>query len=348
MSEHDTVIVGAGPIGLELAVCLKHAGVDVVQLEAGHVAQTVTWYPKQTTYFSSPDRIAIAGLPLNTHDQSKATREQYLAYLRGVVQHFGLKIRTHEKLIKIDRRDDGRFELTTTFDTLTAKYVVLAIGDMHHPRKLDIPGEEMEHVSHYFSEPHDYFQRKLLIVGGKNSAVEAALRCFHAGVEVSISYRRAEFDRDSIKYWLYPELKSLIKHGKIAFHSETLPIEIEPGRVMLEKVSGPHRDGERIAVDANAVLLLTGYAQDKTLFEQAGIELVGENRSPKHDLDTMMTNVLNLFVAGTAVAGTQNKFKLFIENCHIHAAKITKAITGQAPPAELINDAAETYGLPES
>lgn len=340
----DTVLVGAGPIGLELAVSLKHLGADYVHLEAGNIAQTVTWYPKQTRYFSSPQRIAIAGVPLITDNGEKATREQYLAYLRGVVQQFDLPVRSYTPVESVERKDDGRFLVRTPNETFDAKHVVLAIGDMHAPRKLGVPGEDLPHVSHYFDEPHRYFGQRLLIVGGKNSAVEAALRCHHAGAKVDVSYRGEAFPESSIKYWLLPEINALIKHGQIAFHPHTEVAEIQPGKVVLRSNTADKTE----TVPADFVLLLTGYVQDPTLFKMAGVTLDGENHAPTLDPDTMMTDVPNLFVAGTAAAGTQQRFKLFIENCHPHVRKIAKAITGKEPPRELINNAAETFGLAES
>ncbi|MEM1445229.1 MAG: NAD(P)-binding domain-containing protein [Planctomycetota bacterium] len=340
----DTLIIGAGPIGLELAVCLKHLGADYLHLDAGNVGQTVIDYPKQTRYFSSPDRIAIAGVSLPTNGE-KATREQYLAYFNGVVKQFDLDVRRYTKVTDLRRHFDAGFEAITPHRTIHAKHVVLAIGDMHHPRLLHIPGEDLPHVSHYFDEPYPYVGQKLLIVGGKNSAVECALRCFHAGADVTLSYRQDRFDERAIKYWLLPEIQALIKHGKIDFHPGTVPTRIEPDGVTLETVD----DGKHHAkLQADFVLMLTGYEQDKTLFRSADVTLEGENQSPRVDPETMETDVPHLYVAGTAAAGTQVGFSLFIENCHEHARKIAAAITGTAPPDHLINDAAATYGLAES
>lgn len=392
MERTDVFIVGAGPIGLELAVALKHAGVDYVQVDAGQIGQTVDWYPRQARFFSSPERIAIAGVPLVTADQGKATREEYLAYLRGVVQQFDLRVRTYERVVSIRRDADGAvcpadadsdaspgsgegeaaagsgFLVRTVRGEeerlYAARYVVLAVGDMHRPRMLHIPGEDLPHVSHYFDEPHRYFRQRLLIVGGRNSAVEAALRCHHAGAEVTISYRQREFDRKSIKYWLLPELEALIRHGRIRFLPGTAPVRIRRDAVVLKRTGGGEAvepsgssaalrsasepaSGEEV-VPADFVLLLTGYVQDTSLFEMAGVELVGENRGPRFDPQTMQTNVPGLFIAGTAAAGTQVRFRLFIENCHPHVTRIVKAITGHEPPPGLVNQAAQQFGLPES
>jgi thioredoxin reductase (NADPH) len=353
-TETDVLIVGAGPIGLELAVVLKHLGIRYEQLDAGQVGQTISWYPRQVKFFSSPERIAIAGVPLATSDQEKATREQYLAYLRGIVQQFGLAVRTYERVTSVTPNDDGFAVLThrgTEQRQYQAKHVVMAVGDMHHPRMLGIPGEDLKHVSHYFDEPHRYFAQKLLIVGGRNSAVETAIRCARAGANVTLSYRKAAFDDRSIKYWLLPEIMALVKSRQITYLPNTVPIRICESHARLAPTDAegqPVPQAEPIDVPADFVLLLTGYRMDTTLLEQAGVELVDENHGPKLDTDTMMTNVPGLYVAGTAAAGTQKKFSLFIENCHPHVTKIVRSITGQDPPAGLVNDAAKRYELPES
>jgi thioredoxin reductase (NADPH) len=341
----DVLLVGAGPIGLELAVSLKAMGVDYVQVDAGRVGQTVLDYPPGTTFFSSPERIAIAGVPLMTPDQGKATRERYLTYLHAVVKQFGLAVRDGERVGAVAKRDDGRFTVKTSRQAYDARAVVLAIGDMHRPRLLGVPGEELPHVSHVLGEPLRYFGRRVLVVGGKNSAVEAALRCQRAGAHVSISYRGASFSETSIKYWLLPEIKALIKHGQIGYYPRTVPTRIDEQGVTLASVDDP---ADTRTVAADDVLLLTGYEQDKTLFATAGVELEGENRAPVHDPATMMSNVANLYLAGTAAAGTQHRFKLYIENTHPHVTKIVTSITGQPPPAHRVNTAAKTYGLPES
>ncbi len=329
MVNPHVAIIGAGPIGLELAVALKRARVDYTHLEAGQIAQTVDRYPKMTRFFSSPERIAIAGVPLQTPDQAKATREQYLDYLRGIVTQFDLDVHTYERVTKIDQ-EDSQFTLHTDRQGVVTRYsathVVLAVGDMAFPRLLHVPGEDLSHVSHYFDEPHRYFRKRLFIVGGKNSAVEAALRCHHAGATVSMSYRGDRFDPERIKYWLLPELESLIKVGQIAFYPNTIPAAMTPTHVDLSPAPG--LIGDSIQVEADFVLLLTGYVMDATLFKMLGVELVGGNQAPAHDPQTMQTNVPNVFVAGTAAAGTQETFKLFIENCHAHVPRIVATITG--------------------
>ena len=213
----DTLIVGAGPIGLELAVVLKHMGVDYLHVDAGQVGETVSRYPTQTTFFSSPERIAIAGVPLRPPGQSKATREGYLDYLHAVVDQFDLAIRGFEPVRSLVAVDGG-FETLTDRARIFAKRVVLAIGDMHRPNYLNILGENLPHVDHYFTDTHKYFRQKLLIVGGKNSAVEAALRCWRGGVDVTVSHRRHTFDRKRVKHWLMPDLDVQIEGKDTCFH----------------------------------------------------------------------------------------------------------------------------------
>jgi thioredoxin reductase (NADPH) len=335
----DVAVIGAGPIGLELAVALKHAGIDYLQFDARQIGYTISWFAPQTQFFSSNDRIAIAGVPLQTPDQTKATREQYLMYLRSVVQQFDLRVNTYEPLVGIDRVA-GEFVLTTSpaggKRTIRAKRVVLCTGGTDHPRRLNIPGERLAHVSAYFQDPHTYFRRRLLVVGGKNSAVEAALRCHRAGAEVAISYRRNALPDKSIKYWLMPEVSGLIESGRIAAHFETAPIEITPTHVTLRRLPGADgaggAGGEIMKVRADFVLLLIGYEQDNSLFKLAGVQLHGDCGAPAYDERSMETNVPNLYVAGTAVGGTQDKYRVFIENCHIHVDRIVAALTGAPAP----------------
>lgn len=334
----EVLIIGAGPIGIELAIAMKRAGVPYTQLEAGQIGSTIAWYAPQTHFFSSPERIEIAGVPLQTLDQTKATREEYLNYLRAVVIQFDLEIHTFERVTRLTRQPDGTFTVTSRrLDGerhWQARAVVLAIGDMHRPRLLGVPGEDLPHVSHYFGDPHTYFRRRVLIVGGRNSAVEAAIRCVRVGADVTLAYRGAELDSSHIKFWLFPEIRGMIRDGRVKFLPRTTVREIRPDRVVLHSSS----------VEADFVLLLTGYEQDPDLFLQAGVTLVGPARQPLANEKTMETNIPGLFVAGTAAAGTQGSgVKEFIETSHVHVDRIVAALTGAAPPA-----ATASYEMPES
>lgn len=362
MTTNAAAIVGAGPIGIELAVALKRAGVGYVHFEAGQIGSTFQWWAPQTRFFSGPERISIGGVPLTTADQSKATREEYLAYLRSVVTQFDLDIRSYTRVVSI-RRDGAEFEIGVrrslhgvggpselararakhedgATSTVRAARVVLAIGDMHLPHMLGIPGEGLPHVSHFFDDPHRYFQRRVLIVGGKNSAVEAALRCWRAGARVVMSYRRDALDEKRVKYWLLPEIQWLFRTGRVDWRPMTTPARIGPDFVIL---SGPEGESE---VACDFVLLLTGYRQDPTLLERLGVTLEGEGRAPVHDPETMETDVPGVYVAGTAAAGTQlSGARVFIENSHEHVDRIVTHITGRAAGAAPL---ASFETLPES
>ncbi len=334
MTRTPVLIIGAGPIGLELAAALKAAGIDYAHVDAGQIGHTISWYAPHTRFFSSPERLAIAGVPLVTADQAKPSREEYLAYLRAVVEQFDLRVHTFEQVTGIRPGPEG-FLVHTQARAGPREYlaqsVVLAIGDMHRPRLLNIPGEDLAHVSHYFQEPHTCFRQRVLIVGGKNSAVEAAMRCWRAGAHVSISYRGEKFDPERIKYWLLPEINWLIDKKRIAFHPRTIPTRITPANVTLAAAGG----GAPLDVPADFVLILTGYEQDPALFQLAGVRLEGDNLAPVHNPATMETNVPGLYVAGTASAGTQRRFRAFIETSHVHVDRIVRALTGA--PALAIN-----------
>ena len=310
-------IIGAGPIGIELAVALKQAGIDYLHFDAGQIGSTMQWYPLEMTFHSSAERLAIAGVPIQVPDQNKPKREEFLAYLRAVVQQFDLKIRTFERVTNA-RRIGERFELTTTKGRYEVASIVIAIGAMHAPKLLGIPGEDLPHVSHYFHDPHTYFAKKLLVIGGRNSAVEAAVRCQRAGAHVTVSYRRADFEADSVKFWLLPEIRSMIRDGRVRFLPSTVAREIGSDSVILDPL------GE---VEADFVLALTGYKQDTSLFDLLGIDMQGADRKPRLDEETMETNVPGVFVAGTAIAGSPvERVRIIVEDCHVHVPRIVGAL----------------------
>jgi thioredoxin reductase (NADPH) len=334
MEHHEVVLVGAGPLGIELAVEMKRAGMDYVHLEGGQVGQAVFRWPPMTRWFSSSERICIAGVPIQSVSQEKCTREDYLAYLRSVVIQFDLDIRTYERVIELSPQDNGFRLITRTMAGTTleygARYVVLTTGGMAEPNRLGIHGEDLPHVSHRLEDPHKYFRRQVLVVGGRNSAAEVALRLYHAGAHVTMSYRGKAFP-ERVKYWLRPEIEYLIETGRITAHFETVPIMILPSHVELRPVGG----AKHFEVPADFVLLMTGYQADMSLFRTAGVELTGDGQVPRFDEATMQTNVPGLFGAGTATAGTQQSgVRVFLENCHVHVGRIVAAITGGPPPSE--------------
>ncbi len=318
----DVAVIGAGPIGIELAAALKRAKIDYLQFDAKQIGYTISWFPPLTRFFSSNERIAIAGVPLMTFDQLKATREEYLAYLRQVVTLYDLRVNTFEPITDIRRDGDGFKLATKKGRTVKCRRLVLATGGTDRPRKLGVPGEDLPHVHQYFQDPHEYFRQNVLIVGGKNSAVETALRCTHAGANVTISYRQDKLPEKSIKYWLRPEINGFIADGRIKAYFNSHVTAISPSGVTLRT------DDKSFDVPADFVLPMIGYEQDTTLFKKVGIELAGDCQAPVLNEATMESSIKNLYIAGTSVGGTQDKFHVFIENCHVHVERIIAALTG--------------------
>lgn len=343
MNQHQTettniVIIGGGPIGIECAIAFEQLGVSYVLLEANQIGDAFMRWPAHTHFFSTPEHVALGGLPVQNVDQRPITGDQYLAYLRMVVEYFDLNLNVYEPVLSIAKRENGRFYVTTQRRTAQhvydARHVIVATGGMAGPRKLDIPGEALPHVTHYFPGPHPYFRTKVLVVGGRNSAAEAALRCWRAGAkEVALSYRRDGFEFERMKPHLSMDLLDRIEKDEIVFYPGTIPVEITPTHVRLASTQdGISANGRLIEHEADYVILATGFQADLSLVENAGVILEGDAQAPHLDLDTMESNVESLYVVGTAAGGTQGRFKLFISTTHHHVGKVVKAITGQEPP----------------
>jgi thioredoxin reductase (NADPH) len=327
------VLVGAGPIGIEVAAGLKRAGIDYLQLEQGPVASTIYRWPRHARFFSSPERVAIAGFPFSSPHQEQPTREDYLAYLRGVVETLDLSILSYHRVMEIrGRKGSFTVRAETLRDSLVinCEEIILATGDMGEFNRLGIPGEDLPHVSHVLEDPHLYFGNRLLIVGGKNSALEAALRCFRSGVTVSLSYRRSGFDRKRVNSRLHLELSILTAKGLIPFYPETLP-----SRITEEGVELSRNDGSSEFVAADFVLLATGYHADLSLFQDLEIPL-DEEGLPIYDGETMESAVPGVYLAGTAVSGARQRYKDFIGTSHHHTARIVRALGGGEVPVGTI------------
>ncbi|MEO1585571.1 MAG: NAD(P)-binding domain-containing protein [Planctomycetota bacterium] len=343
----DVVVVGAGPIGIEVHAALKAAGAAVRHVEAGAIGHTMTWWAPRTKFFSSPERISVCGIPLSVTGQDKATGDDYVRYLVNVARQLDLPVETFRSVSGVRRAGDA-FEIdiarsdrgaggtehlepmtdAAATETIHAKRVVLTIGNMHAPRRLGVPGEDLPHVSHYLADPNRYFGRRVVIVGGKNSAVEAAIRLYRVGAHVTIAYRRPAIDPDRVKPWLLPEMQWLIDKGRVGFEPSTQVERIDEDGIALT------RDGTPVHVDADFVLLLTGYVQDQSLFDQLGLDRIDPEATnrPAYDHATMQTSVPGVYVAGTACGGSQQRARVFIENSHAHVDRICRAITGRGVP----------------
>ncbi len=335
LTKTDVAIVGGGPIGIEMAISLARLGVDYLLIEANQIGDAFMQWPSNTHFYSTPEHVALAGVPVHNLDQLAITGEQYLAYLRTLVEMYNLNLRLYEPVKSIQPESDGFLLHTTPLrgeQLIRANKVIMATGGMARPRMLNIPGEDLPNVSHYFPGPHPYFRTRVLVVGGRNSAVESALRCWRAGAQVSLSYRRPDFNWERIKPHLSMDLGDRLRKNEITFYPASIPVEITPTHVLLASTEEGHTpNGATTLIKTDFVLLCTGFVADMRLFEQAGVILEGAEQAPCHDPVTMETNIPGLYVAGTAVGGTQSKFKYFISTSHDHVAKIGKAITGQVP-----------------
>lgn len=315
----DVLIVGAGPSGLATAIAAKLADLDYAVIEKGALVNSIFNFPTHMVFFTTPELLEIGRLPLVT-PYDKPTRLEALRYYRRVVDTYDLQIAFSETVTEIERDADGTFTVTTMparggARVWRARAVVLAIGYYDIPNRLNVPGEDLPHVSHYYTDAHPYYRKRVVIVGGKNSAAEAALEIYRAGGHATIVHRRVALG-DSIKYWVRPDIENRIKEGSIGARFETRVVEITPTSVIVEDARG-----ERDAVAADGVFLLTGYHADVDLMRRAGIHCDDETLAPEYSPETFETNVPNLFIAGGAIAGRQTG-TIFIENGRFHGEKI--------------------------
>src|SRR6266566_4066755 len=314
MSVRDILIVGAGPSGLATAIAAKHHGLDYVLVEKGVLVNSIFNFPMHMVFFTTPELLEIGGLPLTT-PYDKPTRLEALRYYRRVVDAYELPISFHEKVTSIEREPDGHFIVETEHDrgvtrVREARAVVLAIGYYDLPNYIGVPGEDLPHVSHYYTDAHPYYRGRVVIVGGKNSAAEAALELFRAGAHVTIVHRHPALG-ESIKYWVKPDIENRVKEGSVATRFNTHVVEITPTHVIVEQ------DGVRDEIPADGVFLLTGYTSDNRLLRAAGVEIDPITCGPVHDPETFETNVPGVYVIGAMVAGKASG-RIFIENGRFH------------------------------
>jgi thioredoxin reductase (NADPH) len=323
----DVLVVGAGPVGLACALEASRQGLSHVVVERGALLNTLVRWPTHTVFFSTPELLEIGGHPFVTAS-GKPTRREGLAYYRKVAEREGLEIRLHESVLSVTG-SEGLFRATTTKGVRAARAVVVATGFFDTPNLLDVPGEDLPKVSHYYTEPFAHAKTDVLVVGGKNSAVEAALDLYRNGARVTMAVRKAEFGA-SVKYWLKPDIENRVKEGSIRAHFDTRVAGIEEDRVVLET------SGRAFAIPNDFVFALTGYRPDFSFLRALGIA-VTDDLHVVHDAGTMETNVPGLYVAGVVAAGIDIG-KLFIENGRLHAVAIVKhllARRGTAPAAPL-------------
>lgn len=325
MSIRDLVIVGAGPSGLSAAIAAKQRGLDFQILEQGVLVNSIYRFPPQMVFFTTPELLEIGGLPF-VSPYDKPTRAEALTYYRKVVDKYDLQIAFDEAVTSVEWESEAFVLETRTSRGVRrvrhARHVVLAIGYYDHPVQLGVPGEDLPHVHHFYGEPHPYYRQRVVIVGGGNSAAEAALEMHRAGAHVTLVHRANEL-RSTIKYWVRPDIENRIKEGSVTAHFNTCITEIRPTSVMVTAGEA----GALHEIPADVVFLLTGYRADADLLRGAGIELDGRD-APLHDPETFETNVPGLFIAGGAIAGMDTG-TIFIENGRFHGERIVETIAAR-------------------
>ncbi|HJU42598.1 MAG TPA: YpdA family putative bacillithiol disulfide reductase [Vicinamibacterales bacterium] len=324
MPVRDVLIIGGGPSGLATAIAARHFGLDYLVLEQGSLVDAIARFPTNMVFFTTPELLEIGGLPLTT-PFDKPTRVEALQYYRKVVDTFQLQVQLYEEVVSIQppEQPGGDFVVESrTSRGVTrareARNVVLAMGYYGLPNLLNVPGENLPHVSHYYKEAHPYYRQRVVIVGGKNSAAEAALEIYRAGGHVTMVHRGPGFG-ESVKYWVKPDIENRVKEGSIAAQFNSRVVEITPTEVVLD--SG-------VRLPAEHVLLLTGYRADENFMRLIGVRIHDDTLAPKYNIDTYETDVPGLFVAGGQVAGKRTG-TVFIENGRFHGEVIAKTIAAR-------------------
>ncbi len=319
----DVVIVGAGPAGMAAAIAAQQHGLRHVVLEKAALCNSLLHYPTDMVFFTTPDLMEIGGLPfVSPHE--KPTRQEALKYYRRVADTLKLDIRFEEPATSLRIDSDGTFVVGSTPRAggevaRRARAVIVSSGAYDLPNRLSVPGEDLPHVSHFYKEPHIHYRQRVVIVGGKNSAAEAALDLHRNSVgSVTIVHRHAALG-DSIKYWVKPDIENRIKEGSVHARFNTRITEITPTHVVVDGPGGPD------TVEADFVYLLTGYRSDTSLLRSVGAKIQETEGAPYLSEETFETTVPNLYVIGAAVAGKQSG-KIFIENGRFHGAVAIKAI----------------------
>ena len=325
----DVVIVGAGPCGLAAAITMLRAGLSCVVYDGGAVTSTITAYPTYVNFFSTAEKLAIGGLPF-VIGGDKPGRRDALAYYRSAVTYFGIPVRQFEKVTEVTG-SEGSFVVHTLrrggdVRSVRARFVIIATGYFGSPNRLGVPGETLEHVSHIYKEGHEAFDQDAIVVGGGNSAAEAALDLWRSGARVTLVHFGPTFDM-KIKPWILPDVQNRMKEGNIGARWNSRVRSIGPHDVTIDT------QGAKSTLPADRVYVMTGFAPNVDLLRQVGVSIDAKSGVPAHDAETLETDVPGIFIAGVVVAGFDAN-KVFIENGRFHGEKILARILGHEAPEE--------------
>lgn len=323
-THHKLIIIGGGPIGLACGLEAKKAGIDYVILEKGTLVNSIYNYPVNMTFFSTSERLEIGGVPFVSNNP-KPKKAEALEYYRRVTQDHHLNVRLFEEVLEVKQKTNGNeklFAVNTTKACYTACNVIVCTGFYDIPYLLNIPGEDLPKVKHYYDDPHYYAFQKVVVVGAQNSAVDAALETWRKGAEVTMVIRKPEIGR-RVKYWVRPDIENRIKEGSIKACFNSSLKEIRPSDVVIDTP-----DGE-VVLPNDWVLCLTGYQPNLSFLKNAGVDLSDDEiRKPGYSEDTYESNVPGLYLAGV-ICGGMNTHRLFIENSREHAQKIVAHIASK-------------------
>ena len=310
---YDVIIIGAGPIGLACGIEANKSGLNYTIIDKGCLVNSIYRYPLNMTFFSTSDRLEIGGVPFISHG-NKPNRFEALEYYRRVASSWNLNLKLYEEVEVIAKSEDG-YEIKTRKGEYATRAIILATGFYDYPYLMNIPGEDLPKVRHYYDEPHPYFRQDVIVVGAANSAVDVALETYRKGANVTMVVRE-EGLLDSVKYWVKPDIENRIKEGSIQAYFKSEVREIREFEVDIVTPDGP------LTIRNDFVLAMTGYKPNFKFLEMVGVE-IGEDamRTPRYDPETNETNVENVYLAGVVCGGLQTN-KWFIENSRVHAENI--------------------------
>ncbi len=323
MTTYDIVCIGAGPTGLACAIEAKRAGMRALVVDKGCLCNSIYHYPVNMVFFTTPELLEIGGLPM-VCGADKPTRLEALKYYRKAAEHDGLELRLFERVLSVGGHD-GAFTVVTETATgreesYSGRKIVVATGYYDLPNEMGLPGEHLPHVNHYYTEPHPFWNQDVVVIGGKNSAVESALDLYRNGARVTLLVRKPDLGT-SLKYWVKPDIENRIKAGQIQAIFNCRIKEITRVGVVISA------DGGERELSARQIFALTGYHPDYEFIESLGVRLDRESRRPEINLETLESNVVGIFLAGVVIAG-RNTAEIFIENGRFHGKQIVEALTG--------------------